>query len=501
MSKRIPMATTDLFGLAQSAGQFGIEAKNIASFSETVAHIASATDILPAQAEKFAQFAAASNMPVENMDKFASSIVRLGNKFATSESNILNVAQRLAAFGSESLYKMAPANILALAAAIKQVGTSSYSGATAAQQVMNKMAESVAVGGDSLAIFARTANMSSESFKTLFENDSMEALVRFIEGIKTLKSRGADANVVLNGLRLRGQRAKETLFKLSGASHELRRAIDQSNEAWASGNEHIIEAETRYKTLTSRFQIFVNELFDAGRKFGDIINKVVADMLPVFTEVVKFFGSLSDQAKKFIIIGGLIAAAIGPLLLIVGSIVGIIAILAPLVGGAAAAIGVMSSVAIFATGIIVGLAAAFSYFGDEIALAARFWKDVFVSLFDWIVSIPGRIADRFSVAIDTISSKIYDVKKMLQNALPDFISEFIFGAKPEFGGAFGESEAFLPSVIWGGNGQSNSKSEVTIRIISENGTETSVDNVKKSGNTSLNVINDGFLGFNYGLGS
>lgn len=496
MSRSIPLATTELFKIAQGAGQFGIQVPMIKSFTETIAHLTATTDIMPESANKIARFAAASNMSQSSFSNLASSVVQLGNRFAASESEIMDVSVRLAAFGSKSLYKMSAANILAIATALKHVGESSYSGATSVQQVMNKIKLAADTGGPKLAVFAKTANMSMKGFADLFKKDAMKALLAFLGGLGTVEKRGVSAAVVLNSLKLRGMRANQTMFKLAGAMDVLKSAIDESNKGWTSNDAHLKEAEMRYATFSSQIQLLKNNLMAVFVPFGDILNKALSKAIPYIKKIAEYIKALSPNMKKFVMIAGFLFATLGPILIAVGTLVGLAAMLAPLAGGFVAALGLI--VPIIAA--IIGGVLAISY-------AIARWPKQAMGIIKFLIWM-GLLAYKFHAALFKLLVKINPVLlayktiagaiKKIFDALPKSIRARIIGPGGKDMMAEGSKLMAAHSVPNLGMGKgAKSQSEVTIKVKSDKGTEAAVENTKKSGDTSLNVINDGYLGFNY----
>src|SRR5690606_39123325 len=97
LSKELPTAATDIAAVAESAGQLGIKTDNILKFTETVINLGEATNLtLDQAASEFARFANIVQMPQENFDRLGSSVVALGNNFATTESEIVEMGMRLA---------------------------------------------------------------------------------------------------------------------------------------------------------------------------------------------------------------------------------------------------------------------------------------------------------------------------------------------------------------------------------------------------------------------
>lgn len=121
MAKELPFAATEIAGVAESAGQLGIQNENIEGFTKTILDMGVATNLSTEQAATdFARFANIVQMPQENFDRLGSSVVELGNNLATTESEIVSMGMRLAGIGAQ--VGLSEAEIMALAAAMSSVG-------------------------------------------------------------------------------------------------------------------------------------------------------------------------------------------------------------------------------------------------------------------------------------------------------------------------------------------------------------------------------------------
>lgn len=100
MAKEIPASTTEISAVAEAAGQLGIETDNILSFSKAMIDLGNSTNLSADEAaSQLAKFANIMGMSQKDFDRLGSSIVDLGNNFATTEADIVDMAMRLAGAG------------------------------------------------------------------------------------------------------------------------------------------------------------------------------------------------------------------------------------------------------------------------------------------------------------------------------------------------------------------------------------------------------------------
>ena len=121
MAKEIPASTTEISAVAEAAGQLGIKTNDILSFTRVMVDLGNSTNLSAEEAASaLAKFANITKMSASNYSNLGSTIVALGNNFATTEADIVSMASRLAATGE--LTGLTEAQIMGLATAMSSVG-------------------------------------------------------------------------------------------------------------------------------------------------------------------------------------------------------------------------------------------------------------------------------------------------------------------------------------------------------------------------------------------
>lgn len=121
LAKEIPSMTTEISAVAESAGQLGIQTENILDFSKAMIDLGNSTNLTSENAaSQLAKFANIMQMSQKDFDRLGSSIVDLGNNFATTEADIVNMAMRLAGAGKQ--VGLSEGEVLGLATALSSVG-------------------------------------------------------------------------------------------------------------------------------------------------------------------------------------------------------------------------------------------------------------------------------------------------------------------------------------------------------------------------------------------
>ena len=326
MAKEIPASTTEISEVAEAAGQLGIKTQDVLGFTHVMIDMGNSTNLSAEDAAtsiaKFANItglAADTSMSAdEKYKKMGSTIVDLGNNYATTEADIMNMATNLASAGTQ--VGMSESDILALATALSSVGMEAQAGGTAFSKALIEMQLAVETNSDSLKDWADVAGMSTSEFSKRFKEDATGALEAFIEGLSKCGGESDSAIKVLNDMGITETRMRDALLRSANASDVFTSAISTGKNAWEENTALTNEANKRYETTASKLAIMKNNLYDAGITLGNIFLPMIAEGTQKITGLAQKIDDL-DGGQQRMILGIMgIVAVLSPLLIGIGKV-------------------------------------------------------------------------------------------------------------------------------------------------------------------------------------
>lgn len=326
LARELPVTHAEIAGVAEAAGQLGIETPNIIDFTRTMVNMGVATNLSSEEAATgLARFMNVMGTSQTDVGKLGAAIVGLGNNYATTEAEILSMSQRLSGAGAQA--NMSEGDILGMATAMSSVGIEAEAGGSAMSQTMKRIGKAVDEGGASLDLFAQVSGVTSEQFVKAWQDDPAMALDGFINGLSGVEEQGMTTNGVLAELGITGIRESDSLLRLSAAAGQgadgmslLASAVQTGNAEFDKGSALIEEASKRYETAESRIQLAKNALVDAGISIGGIVLPAFAELADGVADVAGWFADLPGPVLAVVgALGGLAGAgslAAGAFLLI-----------------------------------------------------------------------------------------------------------------------------------------------------------------------------------------
>ena len=464
MSKQMPQSAAEIATVAESAGQLGIQRENVLSFTKVMVELGDTTNLSSEEAASaLAQFANVTGMSMDNIDRLGSTIVALGNNLATTESAIVEMGQRMASTGSQ--IGMTEAQIMSWSGAMSSVGVSAEVGGSSFSKFAKDVQLAVETNSSQLSKFAKVAGMSSSEFSKAFKEDASGALQAFIKGLSESEEKGTSVTAVLDALGYTEVGMSQTLSSLAGGYGTLSKALDVGSESWKENTALSKEAETRYQTTESQLEILKNQFQDVGISIGQILLPTLQSLMSALSSFASYLASLDEGTLRIITTIGMVAASIGPVLLILGSLASAIGNLIELKALLAessilsSAIGRVSGLFTSLRNVIMGsvipalqslwafmlanpitlviaaiaaLVAGFIYLWNNCESFRNFWINLWDNIVETVQNIPtyfqnalNAIGDTFNSIKETITTKLSETWQSITTWCSDTYNSFI----------------------------------------------------------------------------
>lgn len=334
LSTTQPVDAQTILNIEAMGAQFGLADDQLQGFAKTVSGLDIATDMnAETAATQMAQFKNIVNMSDEDMGRYGSTIVDLGNNFSTTESKIGATALRFASAGKQA--GLSEPQILALSAAMSSMGIEAEMGGSSLSQVFAIIGKSVADGGSRLEAFAKTSGMSVDQFKQAWETDAAGAFQAILKGV----SSADDMNVALEAMGITSIRQSDVMRRLAGRTDLVASALGHATTAWQENTALQAEVDQRNESMASRLQVLKNRIDAIAIQVGVPLVNALISALDAASPVIETMGDLArsfseaDKGTQQAVLGlAALVAAAGPVASTMGN-------LSQLFGGVTSGIG------------------------------------------------------------------------------------------------------------------------------------------------------------------
>lgn len=297
LAKTMPATHTEIAGVAAAAGALGVETDSVVDFTKTMIALGEAVDDLSAEeaATAIAQITNVMGTAPEDVSRFAATLVELGNNGASTEGEILSMAQRLA--GAGKLVGASEGEVLALSNALASMGIQAQLGGGVMSRTMTNMYAAAQQGGEEWQAWADVAGTSAEKFARQFENNPIKAVDTLVKGLQRIDDEGGNVVGALKNLGIEGTEDLQVLLRLKGGGDLLSDSLKMQGEAWEENSAHMDEFQARADTTASQVQMSWNAIKDAGISAGESLLPLIADLAGEVAGLAGAFGSLGADTQ------------------------------------------------------------------------------------------------------------------------------------------------------------------------------------------------------------
>ena len=302
----IPQTTTELNELAAAGGQLGISQENIIDFTEVMAQMGSATNLVGEEgAATLARFMNVMGTSQGEIRNIGSAIVDLGNHSATTESEIAEMALRMGKYGSS--VRMSAADVLGYSAALSSLGIEAQMGGSAIGRTWLSIETAVASGGEGLTKFAKYSGKSAEEFKEQWNTDSSGAFNGLLKGLQSAEN----LTVALDDLGINNTQDIQAMMALVNGYDLVTESVNRANTAYQENTALQEEFNAKNETTASKLASTKNNIIEAARSIGETMLPSIQDASTTVADFAKGLSQMSDEQKRAVVNTGATVIAIG----------------------------------------------------------------------------------------------------------------------------------------------------------------------------------------------
>lgn len=302
----IPQTTTELNELAAAGGQLGISQENIIDFTEVMAQMGSATNLVGEEgAATLARFQNVMGVGQNEIRNIGSAIVDLGNHSATTESEIAEMALRMGKYGSS--VRMSAADVLGYSAALSSLGIEAQMGGSAIGRTWLSIETAVASGGEGLTKFAKYSGKSAEEFKKQWNTDSSGAFNGLLKGLQSAEN----LTVALDDLGINNTQDIQAMMALVNGYDLVTESVNRSNTAYQENTALQEEFNAKNETTASKLANTKNNIVEAARSIGETMLPSIQDASTTVADFAKGLSQMDDEQKRVVVNTGATVIAIG----------------------------------------------------------------------------------------------------------------------------------------------------------------------------------------------
>lgn len=348
-----PVTADQILKVEALGGQLGFTVEELQEFQRVANGLDISTNMgWEDAATNMAQFFNIMKTGHDEVGRYGSAIVDLGNNFATTEADISDMAMRIA--GAGATLGLSEADVLGLSTALTSMGLTAEAGGSSISQIMISIEKSVANGTDGIKKYADEAGMSvgqfvdyinsldsdalseyaakyqmtasqfkktttdafehlklwsdtagydaASEFAKAWESEPIEALQRIFKGMtpEALED-GTNLSLLLDELGVKTIRQSDVARRLANNADLLTDAVSTANRAWEDNVALDTEVERRNESLSGRMDVLTNTVTALKTELGEGLAPVIGIATDAVRTMVGILDGMSTHAKSMLI--------------------------------------------------------------------------------------------------------------------------------------------------------------------------------------------------------
>jgi len=310
MARTMPATHQEIAAVAEAAGQLGVATPNVAEFTRIMVELGETTNLTADEAAtSLAQFMNVMQTAPDKVDNLGAALVALGNDGASTERDIVQMAQNIA--GAGRTIGLSEADVLGIANALASVGIEAEAGGSAVSRIFIDMAKAAKTGSKELTTWAKVIGISRDEFKKLMADDPAVAFAAFTKGLGRINKEGGNVFKLLEDLGQSDVRVTRALLGMANSGDLLADSIQLGSEAMRDNTALSEEYGKRAETAAAKAQVAWNGIKDNLITIGSDALPVVKEFSESVAELTGWFSDLPPLVQGSVLKFLALTAALG----------------------------------------------------------------------------------------------------------------------------------------------------------------------------------------------
>ncbi|HDL1164744.1 TPA: phage tail tape measure protein [Mannheimia haemolytica] len=279
LSRELPLTTTEIANMIESAARMNVPKEQLEDFVRLNTQMATAFDAQNPDelVEQFGKVTKNFKLSAAAGKDLADVINYLDDNAISKGNEIIGFMNRVS--GIAGIAKISEKNMAALGSTLQTAGATEESSATAVNAIFTRLSSASKKKPVKNGLAALGLNVSK--IELGMAKDANATLLSIVEAVKKLpeqKRLGVIADLV-------GTEHSKTLALLVSNTEEWRRQIELANSSDALGSM-AREFDTRMTTLSAKWQIFKNQLFNSSSEVGVALKESLVGGMDSITAIL-----------------------------------------------------------------------------------------------------------------------------------------------------------------------------------------------------------------------
>lgn len=347
ISSKSSTSIADRLGIGELGGRLGVRGGDaLNKFITTVGDLSKATGIAADEVgTSLAQIKNVFGETFSTIDRTGSVFTQLTNTTGATADSILRMAREVSL--NTAQFKIGSASALGLAAAMSQMGIQAELGGSNIGRVFQTMSKAVQEGGEQLSIFANLTSMTTEEFSALQKSDPLQAFFKFSQGLGQIVRQGGNYQSVLKGLKLDQVEFLKTIIPIVSQYEILQQKVKEATDAEAANSALRDEMARRNATMTAATQNLTNAWTLFKAEVFEPLEPYIVASLKAITEALdatrEYLANSSEGFRTFAAVAAYVVPIITAGAFALATVVKVLGILAPMIPGVTASLGLMGA--------------------------------------------------------------------------------------------------------------------------------------------------------------